>query len=219
MATLVLAACGSSSSGNPATLLAAAKQAIDAAPSAHFTLSSSNVPTGGTALIGGSGDLKRPNGFSGTLNVSVSGFNVNVPVVSVGGTFHARDPLSGQWQTADPAAYGFADPGTLVDPQRGLSSLLTQCQQAAVQSDDRYNGEQLHEVACMLPGHAVAALLTSADASKPVAATIGVDSGNGQLRRVVLSGPFFSTTQLSTFTLVIDNYGENVNITPPPAGS
>jgi lipoprotein LprG len=86
-----------------------------------------------------------------------------------------------------------------------------------VESDDRYNGEALHEIGCMLPGKAVAALLTSADPSKDVAATFGIDTTTNQLRRVVLIGPFVTVAKDSTYTLILANYGENVSITPPPS--
>ena len=215
---VTLAACGGSPP-NPSTLLTQAKHSIDAAAAAHFTLTSSGASGAGTTILGGSGDVKRPNSFEGTLTVNAAGFTVDVQVVSTGGTFYARDPLTGRFGVTDPASYGFGDPAKLLDPQTGLSSLALLCQQATILADDRDNGEQLHEVSCTLPGHPVAALLTSADPSKPVAATIGVDAATGQLRRVVLTGPFFSATQASTFTLVVDKYDENVSITPPPTGS
>ena len=215
-----LAACGGAT-GNPTLLLRQAKQLIDQAPSAHFTLTTANtsIVSSGAALLGGSGDMKRPDSFAGTLEVGVGGFDVGVQVVSVGGTFYARDPLSGRFTVANPAAYGFGDPGKLLDPGGGLSSLLLQCRQPSLQGDDRYNGETLHEVSCTLPGPPVAALLTSADSSQPVSATFGMDASSGQLRRVVLSGPFFNAHQANTFTLIADNYGENVSITPPATGS
>ena len=68
---------------------------------------------------------------------------------------------------------------------------------------------------CSIPGTLVAALLTSADASQQVQATIGVDAATHQLRRVTLVGPFFDKTRPSTFIVVLDKYGENVAITPP----
>jgi len=48
-----------------------------------------------------------------------------------------------------------------------------------------------------------------------VQATIGVNASSHQLRRIVLVGPFFEKAHSSTFTLVLDRYGENVTITPP----
>jgi lipoprotein LprG len=126
-------------------------------------------------------------------------------------------PTSSGFTTANPADYGFADPAKLIDPTSGLSSLLLACRSPQVESDDRYNGEALHEIGCTLPGAAVAALLTSAAPSKTVAATFGIDSSTSQLRRVVLTGPFISTSINSTYALILANYGENVTITPPPA--
>ena len=218
VALSALAACGSTPPPpNPATVLRDAKQSIDAAPAVHFTLTSSGVTGTGSLLTGGNGDARRPDGFTGVLNVVVSGFPVNVDVVSVGGIFYARTPLSGgAYAPTDPASYGFGDPAKLLDPTSGLSSLLTLCTDTAAAPDDRLNGENLTEVTCSMPGAAVGSLLTSADPSKPVTADIGVDATTHQLRRVTLTGPFFSATQASTFTVVLTNYGENVTVTPPP---
>jgi hypothetical protein len=202
---------------NATSLLQKTKGVLDGTSSFHFTLSSNNVTGSGPLLIGGSGDMKRPASMSGTLQVSLSGFSIGVPVVSVGGVFSVMLPTSTGFTTANPADYGFADPAKLIDPSGGLSSLLLVCQSAQVQNDDRYNGEALHEIGCTLPGTAVAALLTSAAPSKSVAATFGIDASTSQLRRVVLTGPFVSAGTNSTYTLILANYGENVTVTPPPA--
>jgi lipoprotein LprG len=196
-------------------LLHKAKMLVDAAHSVHFQLSSSGAQGTGPVITGGSGDLVRPASFSGILNVTLSGFAVDVTVVSAGGAFYVKLPTDTSFVAANPSDYGFADPGQLLDPQHGVSNLLLLCQSTALGSDDRYNGEQLHEISCMLPGNAVATLLTSADPSQSVSATFGVTADN-ELRKVVLNGPFYSASKRSTFTLVLDKYGENVSITPPP---
>lgn len=217
---VTLGACGSSPSNSlsAAALIAHARAMLDAAPSAHFTLTSSG-PTGtGTALLGGSGHMQRPASFTGSLKVDVNGFTVTVDAVSVNGTFYVRDPLTGSFDRADPSAYGFSDPSGLMNPNTGLSTLLTQCHDPRSADDDRLNGVLLHEVSCSLPGKAVASLLPDAAPDQAVSATIGIAADSGQLRRVTLTGPF-NTTSPSTFTLVLDSYGENVRITPPAAGS
>jgi len=217
---LLLSACGGGSpSLNATSLLKTTKTVLDGTPSFHFVLTGANVggSSSGAQLTGGSGDMKRPDSMSGTLQVSIFGLAVNVPVVSVGGTFSVKLPTSSGFTTANPSDYGFADPAQLIDPNNGLSSLLLKCQSPQVESDDRYNGEALHEIGCSLPGSAVAALLTSADPSKNVAAAFGIDTSTNQLRRVVLTGPFISKSTDTTYTLVLTNYGENVSVTPPPA--
>jgi lipoprotein LprG len=213
---LLLSGCGTPAI-NATDQLHKTKTVLDGTRSFHFTLSSADVSGSGPLLTGGRGDMLRPASMSGTLQVSIYGLAISVPVVSVGGTFSVKLPTSPAFVAANPADYGFADPATLIDPNHGLSSLLLSCRSPRVQSDDRYNGEALHEIACTLPGKAVAALLTSADSSKDVAATFGIDTTTSQLRRVVLTGPFVTVGKDSTYTLILANYGENVSITPPPS--
>ncbi len=210
----LLAGCGMTAV-DPAQLLRDAKLSVDSAPALHFTLTSDGVTGSGTLITGGQGDARRPNSFAGTLNVVAAGFPVSVNVVSTGGVFYAQTPLSSAFTKTDPSAYGFGDPAQLLDPNHGLSSLLTACSGATNKSADLLNGEQLDEVGCSIPGTLVAKLLTSADASQPVQGTVGVVATNHQLRRVVLVGPFFAKGSPSTFTVVLDKYGENVTITPP----
>ena len=212
-----LAGCGSSTPAvDPHALLRQAKQVIDATPALHFTLSSSGASGTGTLITGGAGDARRPDQFRGALQVMQSGFKVAVNIVSIGGRFLVQLPFSPQFEQTDPSKYGFGDPATLLDPDKGLSSLLVNTLSASIGDRDRLNGAELDEVNVTLPGDRVAALLTSADKSKPVQGRIGIDPGSHQIRRVVLTGPFFDAGKDSTFTLVLDSYGENVTITPPP---
>jgi lipoprotein LprG len=218
VAAVTLAACGGPSS-DPATLLRQAKQVVDSAPSAHFALTSSPVKGSGPFITGGSGDMKRPNSFTGSLSVDFSGLSLSIQVVAIGGVFYAQLPTSTSFQKTDPTAYGFGDPSTFLDPNHGLSNLLTICTQPSLGSDDRNNGEELHEVNCSLPGTAVASLLTDAAPSQPVSATFGIAATSNQLRKVVLTGPFYMGAGTTTFTLIIDGYGKSVTITPPPNAS
>jgi hypothetical protein len=211
---LLLSGCGTPSI-NATDQLRKTKTVLDSSPSFHFTLSSTDMTGSGPLLTGGRGDMRRPASMSGTLQLSIYGLAISVAVVSVGGTFSVKLPTSPGFTAADPGDYGFADPAKLIDPNNGLSSLLLRCKSSQVESDDRYNGEALHEIGCMLPGRDVAALLTSADPSKDVAATFGIDTTNSQLRRVVLTGPFVTAGKDSTYTLILANYGENVSITLP----
>jgi lipoprotein LprG len=212
-----LAGCGSSQpQGDPRALLQQAKRVIDSAESVHFSLRSSGASGGsGVAISAADGDARRPDGFSGTLTVLESGFTVKVQIVSAGGTFYALLPFSSRFQVTDPSKYGFGNPATLLDTSRGLSSLLVEALSARMDNRDRLQGEELDEVDVTLPGQRVKDLLTSADPSKPVSGRIGIAVDSHQIRRVVLTGPFFDAGTDSTYTLVLDRYGENVTITPP----
>lgn len=216
---VAIAACGGAQ-GNSVTELTRAKSLLDAASAAHFMLTGGGARSdSGVTLLGGTGDIKRPDGFSGTLTIVISGFTTTVDAASTHGTFYIRNPLDNQFETADPTQYGFADPARLMDPKTGLSSLLLKCSDVAEQGDDRLAGQLLHELSCTLPGSTVKALLTDAAPDQTVSAKLAVVADSGELRRVVLTGPFYSSSSSTTFTLVIDNYGENVTITPPATGS
>jgi lipoprotein LprG len=208
--------CGSRQyESDPHAVLLEGKRVIDNAPAVHFHLTSSDAQGGGTMITGADGDAHRPDGFRGTLTIVQSGFNVTVHIISAQGYFYVQLPFTSSYQSTDPGKYGFGDPATLLDPNRGLSTLVTSALTTKMADRDRYNGEELYEVDVTLPGDKVAALLTSADKTQTVTGRIGVDVDTHQIRRVVLTGPFFDTTRKSTYTLVLDKYGENVSITPP----
>jgi lipoprotein LprG len=218
---LACAACGGSqpSSGPDAgTLLRQGKAAVDATAALHFTLTSQNAPSAGTGtyITGGDGDAQRPNGVRGTLAVIFNGLPLKLSIISAAGTFYVKLPFTTGYQATDPSKYGFSDPGHLLDPAAGLSSLLTDATSQSLDGRDRLNGEELDEVKVTLPGKPVADLLTSADASRPVQGRIGLATQSHQVRRVVLTGPFFDAHQTSTYTLILDRYGETVQITAPP---
>ena len=214
-------ACGSTRTyeSDPRTLLREGKQVVDAATSVHFSITSSDVQASGTYITGGSGDAKRPDAFAGSLAVVVGGLPLNIAILSSKGTFYVKLPFSSSYAPTDPAKYGFADPAHLIDPSTGLSSLLVAAKTASLADRDRFRGEELYEVQASFPGQQVKDLLTSADPAKDVRGMVGINVDTHQVRRVVLTGPFFDARKLSTYTLILDNYGENVSITPPPATS
>jgi len=215
----VVAGCGGGAPAESATsLLARAKTTLDKAPSAHFVLSSGGAPTTGTALVGGEGDIARPSSFEGTLKVLASGATVDLKVISVAGKVYAQLPFASAYSVVDPKAFGFGDPGALLDPDSGISQLLKGATSAKLGAEKRVGGEVVREVSAEIPGDLVQQILTSKDPSKPVKGQFSIASGSGQLRRAELTGPFFSATDDATFTLDLSKFGAHVSITAPPTG-
>jgi lipoprotein LprG len=151
--------------------------------------------------------------------VSLNGIPVNVRILSVAGKFSVS-LLGGPFTPTDPGKYGFEDPAKLIDPNAGLTSLLNDATSATLADRDRFpgTGEELYEVQVALPGDRVKTLLPDADTTKPVQGTVGIEVDSHQVRRVVLTGPLLDAARNSTFTLVLDRYGESVSITPAPGG-
>jgi lipoprotein LprG len=219
-AVVVLAGCssGGSSGTSAADLLAKAKKTLDAADSAHFVLTSDGAPNTGTLLVGGTGDIKRPSSFQGTLKVQTSGTTADLKVVSVGGTVYAQLPFLPTYSVIDPAQFGFGDPGALLDPDTGISQLLAKADNAENGDEKRVDGEVVQEVTADLPGQLVADLLTSQDPSQTVKADFLIATDSGELRRAELTGPFFTAEDDGTYTLELSDFGADVQITAPPTG-
>jgi lipoprotein LprG len=220
-AVTTLSACGSSKTfeTDPRALLHEAKQVVDSTPALHFAITSQNATGSGVFITGGDGDAARPDRFAGTIAVSLNGIGVNIRILSVGGVFSVS-LLGGAFTPTDPGKYGFEDPAKLIDPNAGLSSLLNDATSASLGDRDRFpgSGEELYEVMVDLPGDRVKALLPDADPAKPVKGTVGIEVDTHQVRRVVLTGPLLDAAKDSTFTLVLDRYGESVSITPATGG-
>jgi lipoprotein LprG len=220
LAASALTGCSGDAAGEESApdLLARAKTTLDDASSAHFVLESEGAPETGTVLIGGEGDLARPASFEGTLKVLALGSTLDLSVVSVDGTVYAQLPFTTAFSEVDPAAFGFGDPGALLDPETGISQLLEEANDAKLGEERRVDGQVVREVTADLPGELVAQLLTSADPGQPVQARFSIATESGELRRAELTGPFFAAEDDATFTVDLSDFGADVEITAPPVG-
>jgi hypothetical protein len=197
------------------TLLARAKDTVDAAPSAHFTITSSHVPPVSAALIGGEGSAARPGKFKGDLKVSLGGRTATVRVISAGGRVYAKLPFAARFEVTDPATFGFADPGKFMDPASGVSNLLVRATGPRLTDKRRIGSDIVQQVKASIPGSVFKDLLASADPTTAVAATFSIVQSSTELRRAVVTGPFFVQGVTSTFTIDLDRYGEKVDIRAP----
>jgi lipoprotein LprG len=215
---LTAAACGSSAPTkvDPSALLHQAKLTLDGSSGAHFHLTSTNVSKDGTNLVGGDGDLTRPDSLQGGFSVTISGFTANVKVASVGGVFEAELPFTAHYVKTNPANFGLTDPAQLLDSKKGLTNVLALAQNPKSTGSIRVNGELLDTVSFTLPGTDLP-VLPDANPSKPVDVVAAVNPKNHQLRQITVSGPLTSATMTSTFVVTLTNYNEHVTITLPPA--
>jgi LppX_LprAFG lipoprotein len=219
VALALVSGCGGGSSsapkGDPNTLLRQAKLKLDATSSAHFTLTSQGVSGSGTNLVGGEGDLARPDQLRGSFTVSIDGFDAKVNVVAKNGVFAAQLPFQNHYTRTDPSKFGLTDPSQLLAPSHGLSSLLTAGTGARYTGQERIGGELLYEITTTVPGSAIP-VLPDANPARPVTLVAAINPQTHETRQISLSGPFTSATSNSTFVVTLTNYGEAVTITLPP---
>jgi lipoprotein LprG len=206
---------GEGGSADAADLLTAARTSLDRTTALHFTLTSVDVPAGGTRLMGGEGVVARPKSFQGKLSVQLNDSKVSIDLVSTDGTVYAKLPFSNDFQVTDPASFGLSDPANLIDARTGISRMFGELTGVADKGEQRIGNDVVTELDGSLPGSLVDDLLTSADPAVPVKTQLFVTTSTHQLRRVVLTGPFFEKGHDSTFNLVLDRYGAPVSITAP----
>jgi lipoprotein LprG len=188
---------------------------VNSSSSLHFTLTSANVSTNGTAITGGRGDLARPDQIEGSFSVTVSGFIANVMVASKGGVFEALLPFQRRYQITKPSAYGLTDPSQLMNQETGVAKLLAVAQGARVTRPERLVGELLDTVAFSVPGSDIP-VLPDAKPAVPVELVAAINPKTYELRQIQLTGPLTSPTSNCTYVLTLTNYDEHVNITLPP---
>jgi lipoprotein LprG len=203
----------------PTEQLAAAKVTFDAATSVHLTLRSSGIPESANGVLGADGSGTNTPAFKGTIDARISGFGAKVEVVAVDKVLYLKLPFTTDFVPADPKEYNAPDPAQLFAKQGGISSLLTQTQNPAEGKKIRVGPDVLQTITGTLPGASVSNLLSVGDTTKTFTVIYGLTESSGELRTVTVTGPFFKgpagTYVTSTYTLTLDNYGAQVEISKP----
>jgi lipoprotein LprG len=199
---------------SPADVLAEAQRVLDAAPTLHLELTGEDLPATGTVVLGAEGDAQRPGSFAGDLRVQLGATAATVAVISIDGQVWAKLPLTPDFLPVDPDALGINDPATLVAPGSGLSSLLTAGTDPTAVGEVRVGSEVLDEYEVGLPSSALDGLLPVTDPAAEVQARFAVDPESREVRRAVLTGPFY-TGGAQTYTALLTDYGAPVDIRAP----
>ncbi|MEP6528117.1 MAG: LppX_LprAFG lipoprotein [Nocardioidaceae bacterium] len=223
VAALISLACVTACSGDhepvtdgpdPSQLLADAKQALDAAGSLEFTLSTDNLPAGTGGVLTAHGTGTHAPAFQGDLSVSRSGLTVGAKVIAVGGEVYAKIGPLPTYTEIDPADYNAPDPAALMDRRTGLSALLTAATDVRADGEIRDGSDLLTKITGTVPGDAVAGLFPSADPGPGYPATFTIDE-DSHVRSVKVTGPFYEGHGDVTYTVTFDSYGNKVEISAP----
>ena len=217
-----LAACtgGDKGGGDQAEArkaLVAAKAALDDTSGVTIELSTKDLPSGVTGITSAQGTGVHPSAFEGTFKLSVNGLPADADVIAVNGKTYAKNSLLlPDWSEIDPADYGAPDPAKLMDPDGGFSGLLASAED--VKAGDSVRGgkdnkEILTEYTGTISSDAVAALIPSAEGDFSFTYTI---SNDHELREAVIKGAFYGKDKGEvTYTLTLDDYGTQKEITAP----
>lgn len=216
LALFLVSACGGDDTGTdetPAEVLAEAKDKFDAAESIRFRLATRDEPQSGNGVLSATGILARPPAFEGEAEVLFQGVRVTIPIVAVDGKVYAELPLTSGFNEIDPAEYGAPDPADFIDPETGISTLLTELDGLEEEEQKRDGDRILSRYSGTLTGDRLEPIVPSA-AEGEYDTVVGVDE-DGRLRNIEATGPFFGQGTEVTYRISLTDYGKAVTITAP----
>jgi len=219
----LLAACsGGSSTPNSTVLLAMAATNLSNDTAFHFVMNEEHpgTPSGTqTDIRSAVGDAVKPDKLSATATVAAGSLgSVSTSVIVVGSHAWYKNPLTGQYDSADQ----YANVGAFFnDLNNGLAGALKNgIKGIGAPSDGSANGVSCWKIGATVSSDYLAALTGGlVQGNKQIPVTLCVGKDDGQLREVIVPGKLtdFDTDQTSR-TVILSNFNESVTITPP-AGS
>jgi len=217
LAALTLTGCSGATPADdrsPEEVLADAKSALDETSGVRITRATEKLPATVDGILDAQGVGTHDPAFKGDLRVASSGVTADVPVIAAQGKVVAQLPFTTEYVEVNPAAYGAPDPANLMDPEEGLSSLLTSAEEVEEGKDVRSGDDVLSGYTATVPGEVVAGIIPSASADTDFEARFTVDDED-RLREAVLTGAFYPDSEDVTYTITFEDYGTSADITLP----
>lgn len=197
---------------------AKAKDLLDKTSGVELSLSTKDNP-GVDYLSKATGTIVAdPPAFEGKVSGVVSGFPANdIDVVSVGGTLWVNISILGGWSDKyQPDDLCAPDPATLLDPDSGVSNVLTSSEDVETGKSERGgadNKDIFHTYSGKATGDSVRAILPCAEGDD-FDITYRVDD-DGYLRSAEVSGVFFPGADEVTYTIDVEKYDVTKDISAP----
>ena len=218
-AIALLTACTGSGGdhADPAELgerLAAAKESLDAAETLDIALSTPSVPDGVSGLLEATGRGNHRPAFEGKITVSTRGSALGADVVAIDDTVWFKTSFSPAYLEIDPADLQAPDPASLLDPEHGVTRILTETRDLTAGDRSRDGSEVLTSVDGTLSGGVVQAIIPSADADADFAVTYRL-TDDDELHDATLSGPFYPGADDVTYTVTVTSTDDPVRIKAP----
>ncbi len=199
---------------SPEDRLAAAKTLLDDAAGVQINLQADKLPPAVNGLLSAEGVGTHAPAFEGDIQVAAAGITARAEVIAVDGEVYAILPFTTDFAPIDPADYQAPDPAALMEPEGGLSSLLTSAESVEEGEQIRDGDVVLTEFTATIPGDVVAGVIPSAQADADFETSFTLDDAD-QLAEVTMSGPFYPGADPVTYTIAFSRYGVTKDITAP----
>lgn len=199
---------------SPDEVMELAKKTLDETSGVEIDLSG-ELPDGVTGLSEATGlGTHDPLAFQGSASVT-AGLSLTVDVIAIEDDVWIAFP--GQdFREENPADYGAPNPAALFATEGGISDLLVKTEGLdegdTVRGGDN-NEETFTEYTGTVPADLVENVIPSATGDDfDVAYLISAD---GELREARITGEFYPNSDEMTYTIELDNYGTQKDITAP----
>lgn len=202
---------------DPVALLTEVKKTIDEAASIHLVITGRDLPGTGQVLASGDGVATHAPAFKGKLTVRSSGAPIDAEVVAVGSKVYAKLPFTPSYIELPPsqlAGLGAPDPAVLLDPNKGLTSVLPTLKDPQIKGETREGAKVLTEVTGAVQGKTLQGIFPKAPADQDFPSTFKIDKDTKQLVSATITGPYYDGAT-SSYDVTLDKYGEQVEITKP----
>jgi lipoprotein LprG len=220
-AALLLAGCTGQDSDDPVgsdkdpdEVMELAKQTLDETSGVEIDLRG-DLPSGVTGLSAATGvGTHDPLAFEGSASVTAA-LSLTVDVIAIEDEVWIKFPGLG-YSDADPGDYGAPNPAALFATDGGISDLLVETE-GLEQGDDVRGGENNEETFTEYTGTVPADLVENV-----IPSATGDDfdvayliSSDGELREARITGEFYPDSDEMTYTIELDNYGTEKDISAP----
>jgi hypothetical protein len=181
----------------------------------HFLL---DQVGGGTPLALGvemkkaEGDIISPDKLKTTLTGTVSGFTVQVQIISVGGVLKMTNPLNGQWETPSSSFSVLS----IFDPHTGIAAILKGVANVSKLDDAQAGGVLCYHLNGTIQSENLSAITGSAITGTSITTQLWIGKDDLLVRNVQLTGQITETeVQGIVRTLSFSNFNESITIDLP----
>ncbi len=219
--TAVLAGCKGSPTPTPTPSLAPSEivnqssAKMQTLSSYHFLLQQVG---GGTPIAAGvemtkaEGDVVRPDKLKATITGTVSGFAVQVQIVSVGGVLEITNPLTGAWETPS-ASFSVL---SIFDPNTGVGAILKGLADPAGLADAQAGGVLCYHLTGSIKSENLSAITGSAVTGTSISTELWIGKDDLFVRQVKLTGQITSSEVTGIVrTLSLSAFNESITIQLP----
>lgn len=193
-----------------ATLLAESAAAMEEVQTVHIVLDI-DPPVGALPIERAEGDLDRGGDAKGKIQLVLGAQLIEVEFVVLGDNAWLKYPTGG-WTEAGSIS-NIYDPSAILDPDRGVSNLLTTASNPTNEGAETVGGVDTWRITVDIDQDAANTLVPGVPGG--LTGTVWVDQETKHLVKAVVDSPASGSTPASTITLEMTNFDVPVNISAP----